>query len=207
MTTQAQHATGPAPAPSAGADPLARAVSPYTMREKAMRLLWNYFGQTLMRLTFHSWYGPRASLLRFFGARIGPDCRVRSTVKIEQPWNLTIGRNSSIGDYSIIYCLGKVVIGNNVSLSQYVHLCAGTHDYTRTDLPLLRPPITIGDEVWLAADVFVGPDVTIGRGSVVGARASVLKSLPEWKVCAGTPARPIKDRVLAPGPSGGGRAG
>lgn len=175
---------------------LARSISPYTTREKVLRVLWVYLGQTVFRFTFHNWYGVRCGLLRLFGARIGHAVRLRPSVRIEQPWNLTIGDNSSIGDRSIIYCLGTVRIGRNVSLSQDVHLCAGTHDYTRTDLPLLRPPITIGDEVWLAADVFVGPEVTIGEGCVVGARSSVLGDLPGWKVCVGTPARPVKDRIL-----------
>jgi len=155
-------------------------------------------GQVLFRWTFHNWYATRRGLLRLFGATIGKDVRIRPSVLVEQPWNLTIGDNSSIGDRAIIYCLGKVTLGNNVSLSQMVHLCAGTHDYTKSDLPLLRPPIVIEDEVWLAADVFVSANVRIGRGSVVGARSSVFKDLPPWKVYAGTPARPIKDRVLTP---------
>lgn len=179
-------------------DPLARSVSPYTNREKIGRVLWTMIGQVLFRWTFHNWYATRRGLLRLFGAEIGKDVRIRPSVLIEQPWNLTIGDNSSIGDRAIIYCLGKVSLGNNVSLSQMVHLCAGTHDYTKSDLPLLRPPIVIEDEVWLAADVFVSANVRIGRGSVVGARSSVFKDLSPWKVYAGTPARPIKDRALTP---------
>jgi putative colanic acid biosynthesis acetyltransferase WcaF len=80
-------------------------------------------------------------------------------------------------------------------ISQYSHICAGTHDHTQPNLPLLRPPITIDDDVWIAADVFVGPGVTIAQGAVVGARSSVFKDLPAWKICVGHPARPISDRV------------
>ncbi|MEO1131014.1 MAG: hypothetical protein AAFX05_15080, partial [Planctomycetota bacterium] len=47
-----------------------RAVSPYTFKEKVMRLLWNYLGQVIFRLTFHSWYETRARILRLFGATI-----------------------------------------------------------------------------------------------------------------------------------------
>ncbi|MBX3385218.1 MAG: WcaF family extracellular polysaccharide biosynthesis acetyltransferase [Phycisphaeraceae bacterium] len=184
------------------ASDLERSVTPYTRGERVRRVLWNYVGQAAFRLTFHNWYGCRASLLRLFGARIGQHTRIRPTVLVEQPWNLTIGDNTSVGDRSILYCLGKVTLGRNVSLSQMVHLCAGTHDHTRSDLPLLRPPIEIGDEVWLAADVFVGPNVKIGEGCVVGARSSVFKDLPGWTVCAGTPARALKPRVLAQGEGG-----
>ncbi len=176
-------------------DPLSRRVSPYSFGEKVRRALWMLAGQPLMRLSFHNWYGFRAALLRAFGAKIGAHVRVRPTVKVEQPWNLAIGENSSVGDYAILYCLGPVRIGKNVSVSQYVHLCAGSHDYTRSDLPLLRPPITIEDDVWLAADVFVGPSVTIGKGAVVGARASVFKDLAPGKVYGGEPARVLRDRV------------
>ncbi len=192
------HAPSPAPGEAARADDLARSVSPYTTREKIARVLWNLVGQTLFRWTFHNWYGVRRGLLRLFGASIGRHVRIRPSVLIEQPWNLTIGDNSSIGDRAIVYCLGKVTIGRNVSLSQMVHLCAGTHDYTKSDLPLIRPPIDIEDEVWLAADVFVAPGVRVGRGTVVGARSSVFKDLPPWKVAAGSPARPMKDRTLGP---------
>lgn len=190
-------AANPAHAPPGGRDTTGRSVSPYTTREKVMRALWTLVGQPMFSWTFHNWYGVRRGLLRLFGARVGHAVRVRPSVKVEQPWNLSIGDNSSIGDRAIIYCLGKVSIGSNASLSQDVHLCAGTHDYTKPDLPLLRPPITIGNEAWLAADVFVGPNVTIGDGCVVGARSSVFKDLPPWQVCAGTPAKAMKKREFS----------
>lgn len=197
-----------APSPSEPTDPLAgggsasglsesqlaRAVSPYTLRERILRVLWNYLGQLAFSLTFHNWYRLRAAMLRIFGAKIGHPVRLRPTVKIEQPWNLTIGDNSSVGDHGILYCLGKVTIGNNVSLSQYAHLCAGSHDYRYANLPLTRPPIIVEDDVWIAADAFVGPGVTVRRGTIVGARATVLKSTNPWTIYLGNPAQPVKQR-------------
>lgn len=174
----------------------ARAVSPYTLAEKIKRVLWNYAGQILMKCTFHNWYGVRNTLLRAFGASIGKKVRIRPSVTVEQPWNLTIGNNSSVGDHVILYCLGKVTIGSNVSISQYAHLCAGTHDYNAPDMPLLRPPIVLKDNVWIAADAFVGPNVTVGEGSVLGARSSIYKSIPGGGVYAGNPARLVKQREL-----------
>jgi putative colanic acid biosynthesis acetyltransferase WcaF len=43
--------------------------------------------------------------------------------------------------------------------------------------------------------VYVAPSVQIGDGTVVGARSSVFKDLPANKVCIGSPAIPIKDRI------------
>jgi putative colanic acid biosynthesis acetyltransferase WcaF len=171
-----------------------RAQSPYSPREKVARVLWMLGGSLLFRCTFHNWYGLRASLLRLFGASIGPRVRVRASVTVEQPWNLSIGENSSVGDRAILYCLGKVTIGRNVSISQGAHLCAGTHDYRKPDMPLIRPPITVEDDAWIAADAFVGPRVVVGGGAILGARGVAMQNLQSGWIYAGNPAVKVKPR-------------
>lgn len=175
-------------------DSATRHVSPWTTREKIGRLLWSWTEAVFFRLSPRTCYRWRNWLLRRFGAEIHSTAHIRRTAKIEVPWNLKVGANAGIGDHVILYCLGPVTIGTRVTISQYAHICAGTHDYTRRDMPLLRPPITIEDDVWIATDAFVGPGVTVGRGTVVGARACVVKDLPPWKICVGNPAVPVKDR-------------
>jgi putative colanic acid biosynthesis acetyltransferase WcaF len=64
---------------------------------------------------------------------------------------------------------------------------------------LLKPPIHIADDVWICADAFVGPGVTIGEGAVVGARAVAAKDVPAWTVVVGNPAKEIRKRVLRHG--------
>ena len=171
-----------------------RSRSPYTTKEKIGRVLWNSLGQHVFALTFHNWYGLRNALLRLFGAKVGRPVRLRPSVIIEQPWNLSIGDNSSIGDRAIVYCLGKVTIGEYVSISQGAHLCAGTHDYRLADMPLLRPPIVIENYAWVAADAFVGPNVRVGEGALLGARACAMKDLEPWTIYAGNPAQKVKER-------------
>ncbi len=105
-----------------------------------------------------------------------------------------MGANSCLGDGVIVYCLGKISIGDRVSISQYAHLCAGTNDYSKDEMPLVRPPITISDDVWLAADSFVGPNVTVGEGAILGARGVAIRDLDAQTVYAGNPAIIIKKR-------------
>ncbi len=174
---------------------LDRAKSPYTFGEKVRRVLWDYFGQPVMRLTFHDWYGVRSWWLRVFGAKIGRHVRLRPSVRIEIPWNLSIGENCGIGDNVILYCLAPITLGKNCTVSQYAHLCAGTHDYTRPDMPLVTKPVVIEQDTWIAADVFVGPGVRVGHGCVVGARSSVYKDLEPNGIYAGNPARKMRDRA------------
>lgn len=165
----------------------------------ALRLaeaLWEMIGQRLFRVSFHNWYGLRRRILRMFGASIDPTARIRPTVKISHPWHLQVGAHTAIGDQVILYCLGPIRIGRRCTISQYAHLCAGGHDYTKKDMPLITDPIVLKDGVWIAADVFVGPGVTIGADTVVGARSTVFHSLPEKSVCAGDNAVRICERVF-----------
>ncbi len=171
-----------------------RHLSTWTLREKIGRVLWYWVEATFFRLSPRPMYRWRAWLVRRFGGDVHPTVRLRSTVRIEVPWHLSIGAGSSVGDFAILYCLGPIRIGRGVTISQYAHLCAGTHDFTRRDMPLLRPPIVIEDEAWIAADAFVGPEVTIGEGCVLGARSSAFNSLPPWSICVGNPARVVKER-------------
>ncbi len=171
-----------------------RFTSPWTLRQNMIRVMWMIVSSLLFRTSFHNWYGWRRLLLRVFGAKIGRDVRIRPTVKIEIPWNLDIDDGSIVGDHAILYSLGKITLGKRVIISQYAHLCAGTHDYRYKAFPLVRPPITIGDEAWIAADAFVGPGVTMGRRAVLGARASAFRDISAEMIAAGNPAREIKQR-------------
>lgn len=172
----------------------ARHISPYTTGEKAKRALWGLVQATLFRCSPRTAFRFRVRLLRLFGSRTDLSCHIRNNVTIECPWNLSVGPNTGIGDHAILYCLGSVTIGARCTISQYAHLCAGSHDYMDPHTQLLRPPITLGDDVWIATDAFVGPGVTIGDRTILGARASVFKDLPPDVIAVGNPAKPIKER-------------
>jgi acetyltransferase-like isoleucine patch superfamily enzyme/glycosyltransferase involved in cell wall biosynthesis len=170
--------------------------SPWTTREKLARAVWMILGKPIFRLSFHNWYGFRGAWLRLFGARIGRDVRIRPSAHIEIPWHVTIGDDVTIGDHAILYSLGHITIGARTIISQYAHLCAGTHDYTDRRFPLLRLPIEIGEDAWICADTFVGPNVRIGKLAVLGARSSTYKSLEAGWVHSGNPAKALKPREL-----------
>jgi putative colanic acid biosynthesis acetyltransferase WcaF len=173
-----------------------REISSWSLGMKIRRVVWMLGGAMLFRWSFHNWYAWRRMILRAFGARVGPRVRVRPTVHIEMPWNLDLGEGAIVGDHAILYSLGMITLCPFSMVSQYAHLCAGTHDHTKRSLPLLRPPITIGRDAWVAADAFVGPGVTVGERSVVGARASVFKDVPPDVIVGGNPAKVLKAREL-----------
>lgn len=170
--------------------------TPYPRREVLARWIWAMVQGTLFRWSPRPFHGFRARLLRLFGAKIAEPGRVVIflTAKITFPWKLTLETRSMVGPGVVLYNLAPITLQRGANLSQNCHLCAGTHDFTRWDMPLVSQPIVIGRNAWLAADVFVGPGVTIGELCVVGARSVVVRDLPPRKICVGQPCRPIKDR-------------
>jgi len=174
----------------------------YTKRELALRLVWSA-GQWLFRLSPRPCFGWRRAVLRCFGASVGKHVNTYAPTRICFPWNLTVGDWSAIGEDVFIYNLGAVTIGSKATISHRTHLCAGTHDYRNPNLPLLKPPITIGDQAWICADAFVGPGVTVGKGAIVGARAVAMRDVPAWTVVVGNPARHVKARSMESQRAGG----
>jgi len=172
-----------------------RAEQKYTAAAQFRRVLWGA-GKLFFRFSPRPCFGWRRFVLRGFGAKIGRQVHTYPSTRIYFPWNLAVGDWSAIGEDAFIYNLGQVTLGERVTVSHRAHLCAGTHDYTRTDLPLLKPPIEIGNQAWICADAFVGPGVVIGEGAVVGARAVVTKNVEPWTVVAGNPARVVKQREI-----------
>ena len=73
-------------------------------------------------------------------------------------------------------------------------MCAGTHDYKDPSMPLIKPPIQIGNEVWVCADAFVEPDTVIEDRAIVAAASVVVKDVEKSQVVGGNPAKLIKLR-------------
>jgi len=163
---------------------------------KAARALWSVVWALLYRPTprpMHAW---RRMLLRLFGAKLGRGVHPYPSARIWAPWNLEMGDHSCLGPHVDCYCMETITIGAYSTVSQYSYLCTGSHDYLNIEMPLVAAPITIGERVWITADVFVGPGVTVGDGAVVLARSTVCKSVDPWVVVGGSPAKFIKARVL-----------
>ena len=163
-------------------------------KSKIVVQLWWAVQSTLFSLSPQVLYSWRRFLLRLFGAKIGKGVIIRPSVKITYPWKISIGDYSWIGDDVVLYSLGKINIGSNTVISQKSYLCTGSHDIHDIGFAIYSKPISIGEQCWIASDVFISPNVNIGSGTIVGARSSVFSDLPANKICFGYPAKVIRDR-------------
>jgi putative colanic acid biosynthesis acetyltransferase WcaF len=169
--------------------------SDFRGKSKVVVQLWWIVQDTLFAWSPQFLYGWRRFLLRVFGAKIGKGVLIRSTVKITYPWNVEIGDHSWIGENNVLYSLGKITIGKNVALAHQVYINTGGHNYKKVTFDIFSKNVVIEDECWLTNDVYVAPGITIGKGSIIAARSSVLKNIAQGKIYAGTPAVEIKNRI------------
>lgn len=167
----------------------------HTLDHKLRRLAWAFIYYLLFRPSPVFLIGWRNFLLRAFGAKLGRTW-FHPSVKIYAPWKLEVGDESFLGPDVDVYNDFGIKIGQRVVISQRTFLCTATHDYTDPFNPLTGGKIIVHDDVWIAAEAFVAPGITVGSGVVVGARAVVTKDVEPWTVVAGNPAKFIKKRVI-----------
>ena len=55
--------------------------------------------------------------------------------------------------------------------------------------------VTIEDHAWIGVRAIILPGITIGKGSVVGAGSVVTKSVEDYTIVAGMPAKKIGNRI------------
>lgn len=159
----------------------------------AWTVVWAIFARPIPRSLCNGW---KLFLLRIFGAKLNKHAVVYSGARIYMPWNLEMDEYSCLSSEVECYNVAKIKIGAHATVSQKTFLCTASHDISKSNNPLIYSSIIIGDQVWVAADAFIGPGVKIGEGAVVGARACVFKDVEPWSVVGGNPARFIKTRVI-----------
>jgi len=111
---------------------------------------------------------------------------------------IKIGRQSLVGEYSVIRGQGGVAIGDRVYTSPFTQIIAVNHVFDDPDRPFVEQGVTaegivIEDDVWLGAGAVITDGVRVGRGSVVAAGAVVTRDVPPHTVVGGVPARVLKE--------------
>jgi len=112
---------------------------------------------------------------------------------------INIGENCSINPYCVIYGHGGLEIGNNVRIAAHCTIIPANHIYDDINIPITEQGekmlgIKIMNDVWIGTGVRILDGVTIGQGSVIGAGSVVVKSIPDYSVAVGVPAKIIKKR-------------
>lgn len=125
-------------------------------------------------------------------------------------YNIQIGYGTYGGCFNKANISRGVTFGNYCSIASNVRIFRANHPAdTFTSHPILysplmhyvkkdmlhRPPLYIGHDVWIGANVIILPGVkNIGNGAMIGAGSVVTKDVAPYSIIVGNPAKQIKKR-------------
>ena len=140
--------------------------------------------------------------LTHIGIYFGRNVKIYGKPKILYGNKIKIGSNVRINDDVFLHAVNGIELGNNVTLSYGASLITESYDLSSNDAYLKRKhsgaPITIGNNVWICANVTILPGVKIADDVIVAAGSVVNKNLDKpGSLYAGNPASFIKKRDLS----------
>ena len=144
------------------------------------------------------------AVLRHFGATIGTGVRIQTPLLIHNAdqtepiyANLRIGNDCYIGRDCLFDLMGKISIGNKVTISHRAvlntHTNGGKSPITNKTLINTSGEIKINDGAYLGSNVTVIESVVIGRNTIIGARSLVNKDIPGNVTAFGVPCKVRED--------------
>lgn len=116
---------------------------------------------------------------------------------------LRIGDGTYIGRFAHINAWRDVVIGSNVLIADRVFISDASHDFdpatpVRLQGDSFLGPVELKEGCWIGVGAVILPGVTIGKNAVVGSNSVVTKTVPDYAVVGGNPAKLIRQLDPAP---------
>ena len=143
------------------------------------------------------------AVLKHFGAMIGTGVRIQAPFMIHNAdqtepiyTNLTVGNDCYIGRDCLFDLMGKISIGNKVTISHRAvlntHTHAGKSPLRNKQLKVSKGDIKILDGAYLGSNVTVLESVDIGSNTIIGAKSLVNKDVSDGFTAFGVPCKMIK---------------
>ncbi len=160
--------------------------------------LFNVFYSIFKYIDFPFFNYIRFLILRLFSSKI-KSTYISDSITFWFPWNLEIGKSSSLNQGCNINAAGGIKIGNYVRIAAYTVMNSVDHEYRDKSKKIceqdyIMGEIVIEDDVWIGAGVIITKGVRIGKGSVIGAASLVNKDIPPYSIAVGVPAVVKKKR-------------
>lgn len=132
--------------------------------------------------------------------QLGNNVQIYPNVTFFGDGDIIIGNDVKIGNNvvinatkgSFVKILDKTIIAANTYIIDCNHNIARERPIQNQGVTM--SPVTIGEDVWIGASSVIGMGVTVGKGAVIGANSFVNKSVPEYAIAVGSPAKVIGER-------------
>ncbi len=164
---------------------------------KPLIWLWQMFDRSSLGGNVHLGVRFRRVLAPHVFKRVGENFKCFHFVEVSLGYNLEVGDNVVVHRNVLLDDRGGIVIGNNVSISDYVSIFSHTHSIDDiNDVTNLRT--VIDDKVRLTVGSTVLAGVHVGVHGMVGARALATRDVAPYHVNVGIPAKSVRVKSIAP---------
>jgi acetyltransferase-like isoleucine patch superfamily enzyme len=133
------------------------------------------------------------------GSEIQRNCLIWIDTDESTEPRLTIGKRVFIGQGSHLSVMRPMAIGDNCLIGAYCYLLTNNHRFDLRTVPIrdqdyVKKPLTLKEDVWVGAHSVLMPGITVGKGAIIGAGSVVTKSVGDYEIWGGVPAKKIGDR-------------
>jgi len=164
-------------------------------RVKPLLWFWQMFDHSPVGRNVRLGTQVRAMLAPRVFKRCGRNVRIFHGVEFSFGYNLSVGDGVTIHRNVLIDDRGEVVIGNDVSISDYANIYSHSHAVEDIhDISLGRT--VIGDRARITYHAVVLSGVTIEADALVGSMGVASRSVSAGVIAAGIPARPIGQKKV-----------
>jgi acetyltransferase-like isoleucine patch superfamily enzyme len=158
-----------------------------------------YLGSLIRWLPGFEGFLLRSWLYKTLFLASGKNLYIYPNVYIIFSHKIKTGNRVAINTNTYIDGGGGIDIGNDVMIGPNCVLSSREHSFKRSDSPMIDQPIevgkiTIGDNVWVGANVFMKRNINVGTGSIIAAGSMVTKDVPKGTIFGGVPGKVIRYR-------------
>jgi acetyltransferase-like isoleucine patch superfamily enzyme len=167
-------------------------------RVKPLLWLWYSFDRSLAGGQ-NVWLGVelRRILARYIFKRCGENFKAFQNVEFSFGYNMDVGDNVVVHRNVLLDDRGGIVLGNNVSISDYANVYSHTHSIVDAkDVTNATTVIEDGVRITYHATVLAG--VHVHEQGMVGAMAVATKDVRPYHVYVGIPAKSVRVKPNAP---------
>jgi acetyltransferase-like isoleucine patch superfamily enzyme len=167
-------------------------------RVKPLLWLWYSFDRSAVGAQ-NVWLGVelRRLLAKYIFKRCGENFKAFHNVEFSFGYNMEVGDNVVVHRYVLLDDRGGIVLGNNVSVSDFANIYSHTHSIVdQRDVTNATTVIEDGVRITYHATVLAG--VHVHEQGMVGAMAVATKDVRPYHVYVGIPAKSVRVKPNAP---------
>ncbi len=160
-------------------------------RNKPLLWLWIMFDRSPMGHNDHLGFLLRRMLAKKVFRKCGENAKFFRNVEFSFGYNITCGSNTVFHRDTFVDDRGEVIIGDNVSLSDFANIYSHSHDILDINDVSLGTTV-IGDAARVTYHAVVLSGMKVGRDAMVGTMGVVTRDVPDHHINVGIPAKTVK---------------